>query len=209
MARSCMAPTHTHTYTRAVYAHDHIITCVLGAVAHSCEHSAYHAALHACGAEGRRSCRGIVVVTPPQSCWSAQLLRSCCAAAGSRQSDSDSHTRHTRGIKKRQRCGGADSRSPQSTPLPKRRTAAADAGGKNVSRTRGRERRQHGTDRQRGGKGGSCGEGMAPTAAGGSVSARAPHSQKPASKAAAAHQQTAPAPAFPCCRRCTRSDKMS
>ena len=205
MARSCMAHTHTQTHTRTGYAQDHVITHVLGAVAHSCEHSSCHAALHACGAEGRRSCRGGVAVTPPQSCWSAQLQ----AAASSRQSDSDSHTRHTGGITKQQRCGGADSRSPQSTPSLKRRTAAADAGGKNVSRTRGRERRQHGTDRQRGGKGGSCGEGMAPTAAGGSVSARALHSQKPASKAAAAHQQTAPAPAFPCCRRCTRSDKMS
>ena len=152
MARSCMAHTHTQTHTRTGYAQDHVITHVLGAVAHSCEHSSCHAALHACGAEGRRSCRGGVAVTPPQSCWSAQLQ----AAASSRQSDSDSHTRHTGGITKQQRCGGADSRSPQRTPLTARRTAAADAGGKEARQTRGRERRQHGPDRQRGGKGGTA-----------------------------------------------------
>eukprot|EP01049_Picozoa_sp_SAG25_P015323 SAG25_NODE_3069_length_1233_cov_267.818318_1_plen_157_part_10 len=88
--------THTQTHTRIGYAQDHVITHVLGAIAHSCEHSSCHAALHACGAEGRRSCRGGVAVTPPQSCWSAQLQ----AAASSRQSDSDSHTRHTGGITK-------------------------------------------------------------------------------------------------------------
>jgi hypothetical protein len=55
-----------------------------------------------------------------------------------------------------QRCGGADSRSPQRTPLTARRTAAADAGGKEARQTRGRERRQHGPDRQRGGKGGTA-----------------------------------------------------
>jgi hypothetical protein len=80
-SRQGLRPRHVaaarHTHTTAGYAQDHIITHVFGAVAHRCEHCSCHAALHACGAEKRRSCRGRVAVTPPQSCWSAQLLRGC------------------------------------------------------------------------------------------------------------------------------------
>jgi hypothetical protein len=59
------------------------------------------------------------------------------------------------------------------------------------------------------GEGRSCGEGVAPTAAKGPVSARALHPQRSARRTAAAHQQTATAPAFACCCHCTRSGKMS
>lgn len=64
------------------------------------------------------------------------------------------HTRHTGGITKQQGCdGSADSRCLRSTPLP---TQAVKK-----SAGRGAERRQRGTDRQRGGKGKGKGEAVA------------------------------------------------
>eukprot|EP01047_Picozoa_sp_COSAG01_P038243 COSAG01_NODE_3093_length_6594_cov_368.508237_2_plen_275_part_00 len=158
--------------------------------------------------------RDDVQKAPDSILWPVKADKHTCALRSRLSAAAGSSGHHSRHLLKaqvvhRQRCGGADSRSPRSTPLYARRTAAADAGGKEARQTRGRERRQYGTDRQRRGKEGSCGEGMAPTAAGGFVSARALYPQKPDSKAAAAHQQTAPAPAFACCRRRTRSSKMS
>jgi hypothetical protein len=45
------------------------------AVTQRCRHSSHRKGPHACGAKRRGSWRGKVAVTPPESCWSAWLLR--------------------------------------------------------------------------------------------------------------------------------------
>jgi hypothetical protein len=143
----------------------------------------------------------------------AIMLVSAAVARGSRQqivkrryTHKDTHG----GITKWQGCGDVDNCCLGSTPLFAQQTAATDAGGKGVRRTRGRA--QTARDRQTAqGERGKCeafGEGVAPTAAG-RQSARLPRAQESAGSTAAAHPPAAPAPAQACCCRRTSSGKRS
>jgi hypothetical protein len=60
----CLQHTHTH-----ISYHTYLHT------AHKCGHSSHHNGPHTCGTKRRGSWRGRVAVTPPESCWSARLLR--------------------------------------------------------------------------------------------------------------------------------------
>jgi hypothetical protein len=86
--------THTHARTRTQERDTHKITSSPTSSAHAQLRTKWTQLMprrpHACGTKGRDSRGALRAVTPPASCWSAQLLRSC----GQQTARQRTHRRH-------------------------------------------------------------------------------------------------------------------